>query len=98
MAVTDTQILTLRRMRGGIKYQLRGDKQSGREVRQNMITRRRFDVNCRSLAPLMRAGLIDFVKEPTDKTRYYDVKMTAAGVKLAKYGKTQQEARREGIG
>lgn len=98
MSVTDTQILTLRRMRSGTKYQLRGDRQSGREVRRDIATRQRCDVNCRSLAPLLRTGLIDFAVPPTDKTRYYDVKMTAAGLKIAKFSKTQQEAIRDDLG
>lgn len=98
MKITDAQIFTLRRMRNFAVFELRGDRASGRQVKRDIATRQRDDVNCRSLAPLMRAGLIAFCKEPTDMTRYYEVELTPEGMKLAKHEKTQQEGRSKDIG
>lgn len=98
MKVTDAQIYTLRRIYSGRKFELRGDRASGREVRRDVETRQRDDVNCRSLAPLLRAGLITTRKEPTDMTRYYEVVLTASGLEVVRHAETQQEARSKEIG
>lgn len=84
MPVSRAQLITLRRMRNGTRYMMRGDKAGGVEVRYVTGTMDRDDVNCRSLAPLMRSGLIRFRSKPTDMTRYYEVELTLQGVTAAK--------------
>lgn len=88
MPVSREQLFTLRRMRSGTRYMMRGDKAYGIEVRYDLQTRNRDDINCRSLAPLMRSGHIGFSQKPTDMTRYYEVQLTPQGVIAAK-GNTQ---------
>lgn len=83
MPVTQAQIFTLRRMRSGTSYIVRGDGARGLEVRVTPGTCQRDDINCSSLMPLMRKGLIEFVGEPLVKTRYYDVRLTERGASLA---------------
>lgn len=75
--ITDAQVLVLRRMCSGTEYQLRGDKSKGREVGRILASCNRCYRNCRSLAPLMRAGLIEFETQPNDLLRYYRVRLTA---------------------
>lgn len=77
--MTEAQLLVLRRMADGTKYQLLGDKTRGREVRYAISYDERDDKNCRSLPPLIRAGYIEFESKPTDMTRYYPVRLTARG-------------------
>ncbi|MBM0748974.1 hypothetical protein JJB79_16405 [Pantoea eucrina] len=84
MPVSRAQLFTLRRMRNGTRYMMRGDKGYGIEVRYDVATGNRDDVSCRSLAPLMRSGLIRFKTKPTDMTRYYEVELTPQGVTAAK--------------
>ncbi|MFT4273906.1 MAG: hypothetical protein QM578_23125 [Pantoea sp.] len=74
----------LQRMLKGAKYLLRGDKAIGLEVRRDDKTRKLKEVNCRSLAPLLRDGLVEFAYLPTDITRYYEVRLTEAGERLVR--------------
>lgn len=84
MSITATQIMVLKRMAAGTLYQFRGDRQSAREVKRDIATGHRCDVNCRSIAPLMRAGFIEFARTAADKTRYYEVRVSPEGCKLLK--------------
>lgn len=82
MGVSKDMLNTLYRLQNGMEYILRGDKGVGLEVRRDIKIRKRKEVNCRSLSPLMRDGLIDFVSLATDKTRYYRVRITEEGEKF----------------
>ena len=74
----------LRRMLKGAQYLLRGDKAIGLEVRRDNKTCKLKEVNCRSLAPLLRDGLVEFAYLPTDISRYYEVRLTEAGERLVR--------------
>ena len=79
--LTNAQIMTLRRMKRGTKYQMTSSGKHGRQVRlavgSNFV---RSDVDCKSLAPLMRKGLIKFkAASVCDNGSYYEVGLTAAG-------------------
>lgn len=82
MVLSEVQLITLRRIQNGTKHQLRGDRAIGLEMRRDISACNRKDITCRSLAPLMRAGLIEFITHPTDKTRYYEVRLTETGREL----------------
>lgn len=79
MALTPAQKVTLLRLRSGTRYQMRGDKRYGIEVRFRIASRDRDDISCPSLAPLMRNGYIEFCRPPEHLTRYYEVILTARG-------------------
>jgi hypothetical protein len=80
--ISQEKLVTLNRMRNGTDYKLRGDKAVGVEVRHDNVRKKRKEVTCRSLAPLMREGLIDFVVIVSDMTRYYEVRLTEEGEKV----------------
>lgn len=84
MIISQEKSIALRRMLKGEKYLLRGDKAIGLEVRRDDKTCKLKQVNCRSLAPLLREGLVEFAFMPTDITRYYEVRLTEAGERLVK--------------
>lgn len=79
MIISQEKMIVLHRMQTGTRFLLRGDKAMGYEVRHDIKTRKLREVNCRSLAPLIRDGLVEFVFYPTDITRYYEVRLTEAG-------------------
>jgi len=73
-------------LKGEAVYILRGDLGHGLE--QIWELNKKKYKNCRSLAPLMRMGLIEFVVCPTDMSRYYRVRLTHLGeVKLKEWVK-----------
>lgn len=79
--LTNAQITTLRRMNNGTKYQIRSDGKDGRQVRLAVGSAfRRDDVDCKSLPPLMRKGLIKFkAASVVDNGCYYEVELTTEG-------------------
>lgn len=88
--LTNAQIFTLRRLHNGQKFQMTSDSKYGREVRIAINSKfQRDDVSCKSLAPLMRSGLIQFrAASVCDNGSYYDVELTEAGrvQVMASYG------------
>ncbi len=78
MPYSATSLAILRSMRDESKFLLRGDRSHG----CNPVTKQREDRSARSLIPLERAGLIEFVSEPLDPRRYYSVKMTRKGIEF----------------
>jgi len=76
--LSDAQLTTLRRVRDGIRYEMTGDGKHGREVRYRIGSRE--DVQCKSLAPLLRAGLIEFKSASVcGNHSYYEVVCTVDG-------------------
>ncbi|ADU72316.1 hypothetical protein Pat9b_5028 (plasmid) [Pantoea sp. At-9b] len=84
MGMSEEKYNTMRRIKDGAEYNLRGDKAVGIEIRKGPRYDNRKVVNCRSLPPLIREGLIDFERYPSDMTRYYRVRLTDEGEKLLK--------------
>ncbi|ADU72701.1 hypothetical protein [Pantoea sp. At-9b] len=84
MGISQAKLITLRRMQSGTKHRLRGDKAIGLEMKCDfeIEVRKRRDITCRSLASLMRSGLIEFIASPTDMSRYYEVRLTEEGEKV----------------
>ncbi len=82
MIISQEKMIVLHRMQKGTKFLLRGDKAMGYEVRHDIRSHKHREVNCRSLAPLIRDGLVEFVFYPTDITRYYEVRLTEEGLRL----------------
>lgn len=79
--LTNAQIMTLRRMKNGTKYQMTSSGKHGRQVRfaagSNFVQN---DVECKSLAPLMRKGFIKFkAASVCDNGSYYEVGLTQSG-------------------
>lgn len=77
MKVSEAQILTLKRIKSGTKYQVSGNIKYAREERIH------GDVCCRSIVPLMRLNLIDFeynCKNQRDGSLYYNVTLTEKGL------------------
>jgi hypothetical protein len=83
--LTKTQIYTLRRMKSGTPYLMRGDGKKAIERRREVSSSMGFDdVNAPSIPVLVRAGLVAFKQgEKRDSTRYYTVILTAAGLEAA---------------
>lgn len=79
--LTNAQIMTLRRMNNGTKYQMTSDGKRGREVRIAVGSRfLRDDVGCKSLAPLMRKGMVEFkAASVCDNGSHYEARLTVAG-------------------
>lgn len=100
--ISDEQIYTLRRMKSGTQYQMRGDTSRGRECRTAYIMRGKTavgvpdDITCRSLRPLMSKGLIEFVHSRFERTgtQYYAVQLTDAGREASQL-KTSKEQNHE---
>jgi len=85
MGMSEEKYNTMRRMKNGEEYNLRGDKVVGIEVRKGSSNNKRKVVNCRSLPPLLREGFIDFERYPSDMSRYYRVRLTDEGEKALKH-------------
>jgi len=64
----------------GRVYTLRGDKLVGLEINRDCLHRSKLARNCRSLAPLMRRGFIEFSDVASDASRFYEVKITEEGL------------------
>lgn len=79
--LTNAQIMTLRRMKNGTKYQMTSNGRYGRQVRLAVGSKfGRDDIECKSLAPLMRKGFIKFkAASVCDNGSYYEVELTQAG-------------------
>jgi hypothetical protein len=79
--LTNAQIMTLRRMKNGTKYQMTSNGKHGRQVRFAVGSKFvKDDVECKSLAPLMRKGFIKFkAASVCDNGSYYEVDLTQAG-------------------
>lgn len=86
MGISEGKYNTMRRMKNGAEYNLRGDKVVGVEVLKGPEYNKRKVVSCRSLPSLIREGLIDFERYPSDITRYYRVRLTDEGEEILKHG------------
>lgn len=64
----------------GRVYTLRGDKLVGLEFNRDCLRSYRLGKTCRSLAPLMRRGFIEFSDVASDASRFYKVKITEMGL------------------
>ncbi|EMO8811989.1 hypothetical protein WDQ79_000141 [Klebsiella michiganensis] len=84
--LTDAQVYTLRRMKNGTRYFLKGDGKRGDEDNG----RRR--VNCPSLPVLFRRGFVVFCSD-CEKQGYtwYSVKLTPEGNNAAIFAQTREE-------
>ena len=77
--ITQEMIDALYGLKVGITYVLRGDKSLGLVVYRDPTRKKSNEKNCRSLAPLMRRGFVEFSDAVTDMSRFYRVRITARG-------------------
>ncbi|AZS06375.1 putative transcriptional regulator [Pantoea phage vB_PagS_AAS23] len=79
--LTNAQVITIMRMGSGTLYEMSGNLRYGREVR--IAVGRSFerdDVACKSLAPLMRRGLIKFKSQSVcNNSSFYAVVLSPSG-------------------
>lgn len=85
--LTEAQVITLRRMMTGTKYQLRGDGKKAHENRPSIEVKRgqwfrTIDpINAPSVPVLYRLGLVDFANNRgQEPTKYYNVRLTDKGL------------------
>lgn len=85
--LTDAQIYTLRRIKSGTRYFMRGDMKKGE---QDKVPHR---VNCPSLPVLFREGLVDWRYPNRNKNPglHYSVELTPDGVSAAIAAQTRKE-------
>lgn len=79
-AISKDMMATLLKINKGKLYKLRGDKSIGLELNLDLATRNKPGKNCRSLAPLMRRGFIEFADVASDVSRFYRVRITEEGI------------------
>lgn len=96
--MTAAQIFTLRRLRSGTKYMLRGDGKKAHECRPSIGVERgqwfpTIDpINAPSVPVLYRLGLVEFViNRGQEPTKYYNVRLSDAGRETAATAKTTKE-------
>ena len=58
---------------------MRGDRTVGLEVNRDAKSKNNIQKNCRSLAPLMRRGFVEFESSASDMSRFYRVRITEWG-------------------
>lgn len=90
MRLTEAQVLTLRRMKTGTKYQLRGDGKKALELRPAIAVQHGTWTNtvdhiyAPSVPVLYRLGLVDFIiNRVQEATKYYNVRLTEEGMQAA---------------
>lgn len=90
MRLTEAQVLTLRRMMTGTRYQLRGDGKKARELRPTIAVQHGTwantvdHINAPSVPVLYRLGLVDFIiNRGQEATKYYNVRLTDEGMLAA---------------
>lgn len=85
--LTDAQVFTLRRMRSGVRYFMRGDMIKGEHDKGS------HRVNCPSLPVLFREGLVDWCNRSCKKMDglFYSVTLTPDGISAAIGAQTRKE-------
>lgn len=91
MKLSNAQIYTLRRMNSGTNYSLSGDGRKARELRGRVVFKT-DDISAPSIPVLYRLGLVEFTPSlRRESGRYYSVKLTRAGIDLAKSAQIQEK-------
>lgn len=91
--LTDAQIYTLRRMKSGTKYSMRGDGKKGFERRPACRTASGYEpMNAPSIPVLYRMGLVEFTLDRgQEHMRFYNVQLTDEGREAAATLKVKAE-------
>lgn len=78
--LTNAQALTVMRMGSGTRYIMRGNMQLGMEEKIWAENGESYYVKCKSLAPLMRKGMIKFSNDSERRGwSYYELELTPEG-------------------
>ncbi|MCJ8601023.1 hypothetical protein MWH03_00315 [Klebsiella pneumoniae] len=93
LRLSDAQIYTLRRMNSGRGYLLRGDGKKADEKRPCVFSSSGWEpVSAPSVPVLYRLGLVDWERDTAkEPSRWYNVRLTPAGVIAAKTARTHEE-------
>ncbi len=78
--ITPAQLYTLRCLKYGGRYKMRGDGKKGLECRPTIYWSITDDVNAPSIPPLYRMGLVDFAyRNASHHSTWYTVVITDLG-------------------
>lgn len=95
MKLSNAQVYTLRRMKSGTKYMLRGDGKKGYERRwARPGTALGYDpINSASLPVLYRLGLVEFTVTPgREATKLYSIQLSPRGRECVETAQPSEDA------
>ncbi|MCX8980083.1 hypothetical protein NLN92_18940 [Citrobacter portucalensis] len=94
MKLSNAQVYTLRRMKSGTKYMLRGDGKKGYERRPACRTAMDYDpINSASLPVLHRLGLVEFtIDRGQEPTKFYNVQLSKRGRECVETAQPSEDA------